>query len=162
MRRQRRVSRLPDRRNKVGLIAVVTGLVLAGLSAAISTPVHAATTGGTAAQPVSWTTWAEAGSSIIKVIQMVALVFGAYQFWAQRKERLAADATNDAQAQKDANYQAWQVVNAAQGKGGSGGRIDALADLARHRASARRQRYPRESFASPNSVSERYVARLSR
>ena len=34
-----------------------------------------------------------------------------------------------------ANYQAWQVVNAAQGKGGSGRRIDALADLARNRVS---------------------------
>src|SRR5438552_11527553 len=27
------------------------------------------------------------------------------------------------------HYQAWQVINTAQGKGGSGGRIDALAQL---------------------------------
>jgi hypothetical protein len=32
-------------------------------------------------------------------------------------------------ALKAAHYQAWAVVNSAQGKGGSGGRIDALQDL---------------------------------
>lgn len=32
----------------------------------------------------------------------------------------------------DSNYQAWQVINSAQGKGGSGGRIEALADLLRN------------------------------
>jgi len=32
----------------------------------------------------------------------------------------------------DSNYQAWQVINSAQGKGGSGGRIDALSDLLRN------------------------------
>lgn len=31
--------------------------------------------------------------------------------------------------QKERHYQAWQVINAAQGKPGSGGRIDALKDL---------------------------------
>jgi hypothetical protein len=35
-------------------------------------------------------------------------------------------------ARKAANYQAWSVVNTAQGKGGSGGRIDALQDLNRN------------------------------
>src|SRR2546425_6431596 len=33
--------------------------------------------------------------------------------------------------QKQKHYQAWQVVNTAQGKGGSGGRIEALQDLNR-------------------------------
>jgi uncharacterized protein YjbI with pentapeptide repeats len=36
------------------------------------------------------------------------------------------------QARKDSNYQAWQVINSAQGKGGSGGRPDALCDLNRN------------------------------
>jgi uncharacterized protein YjbI with pentapeptide repeats len=30
---------------------------------------------------------------------------------------------------KQKHYQAWQVINSAQGKGGSGGRIDALEEL---------------------------------
>src|ERR1700678_929950 len=30
------------------------------------------------------------------------------------------------------HYQAWQVINTAQGKGGSGGRIDALRELNQH------------------------------
>ena len=34
--------------------------------------------------------------------------------------------------ERPANYQAWQVVNSAQGKGGSGGRLDALQDLVRN------------------------------
>jgi hypothetical protein len=32
---------------------------------------------------------------------------------------------------KQKHYQAWQVINSAQGKGGSGGRIDALEELHR-------------------------------
>ena len=103
-------------------------------SAIISRPAAAAPLQMTSAAQAaaSWTTWLDAGNNFIKLIQMIAFVFGAYQFWKNRKERLAADVTNDMQARKDANYQAWQVVNAAQGKGGSGGRIDALADLARN------------------------------
>jgi hypothetical protein len=121
---------------KAGLVAFAAGPVLAALVAITATPLHAVTPQASpVVQSASWSTWIEAGSDFIKLIQMVAFVFGAYQFWANRKERLAADATSDVQARKDANYQAWQVVNAAQGKGGSGGRIDALADLARNRVS---------------------------
>src|SRR5262245_36878266 len=133
MRRRLHVHRTPDRRIKAGLAAMTAGLFLAALGAVTATPVDAIALQASAAAPAAgWTTWIEAGSNLIKLIQMVAFVFGAYQFWANRKERLAADATNEVQARKDANYQAWQVVNAAQGKGGSGGRIDALADLARN------------------------------
>jgi hypothetical protein len=49
--------------------------------------------------------------------------------WLGREERRAAEASSAALARKAANYQAWQVINSAQGKGGSGGRVDALADL---------------------------------
>src|SRR6202035_334355 len=33
--------------------------------------------------------------------------------------------------QKQKHYQAWQVINTAQGKGGNGGRIDALEELSK-------------------------------
>ena len=126
-----------DRRTRTGLVAVIVGGVLMVATAIISRPAAAAPSQvASAAQTAAGlTTWLDAGNNVIKVIQMIAFVFGAYQFWKTRKERLAADAINDLQARKDANYQAWQVVNAAQGKGGSGGRIDALADLARNRVS---------------------------
>lgn len=39
------------------------------------------------------------------------------------------------QSRIDSIYQAWQVINSAQGKGGSGGRIEALGDLLRHNVS---------------------------
>lgn len=64
--------------------------------------------------------------------ELLALVFAAYQLWARRSERRRAEAEAAVLALKAANYQAWSVVNSAQGKGGSGGRIDALQDLNRH------------------------------
>jgi hypothetical protein len=64
--------------------------------------------------------------------ELLALVFAAYQLWARRTERRRAEAESALLALKAANYQAWSVVNSAQGKGGSGGRIDALQDLNRH------------------------------
>jgi len=71
-------------------------------------------------------------ANLVKFWQIFVFVFGAYQFWANRRERLAADKVNNEQAIVDSNYQAWQVVNSAQGKGGSGGRIDALANLVKN------------------------------
>ena len=68
----------------------------------------------------------------VKIWQIIIFVFGAYQFWASRRERLASDKVREAQELLDSNYQAWLVVNSAQGKGGSGGRIDALTNLARN------------------------------
>ena len=64
--------------------------------------------------------------------ELLALLFAAYQLWARRGERRRAEAEVAALALKAANYQAWTVVNSAQGKGGSGGRIDALQDLNRN------------------------------
>ncbi len=64
--------------------------------------------------------------------ELLALVFAGYQLWARRGERRRAEAGAAVVAQKAANYQAWTVVNSAQGKGGSGGRIDALQDLTRN------------------------------
>lgn len=73
--------------------------------------------------------------NVVKLSQVVVFIFGAYQFWASRRERLAADKVREAQERLDSNYQAWLVVNSAQGKGGSGGRIDALANLVRQKQS---------------------------
>jgi len=64
--------------------------------------------------------------------ELAALLFAGYQLWARRGERRRAEAQAAIVSQKAANYQAWTVVNSAQGKGGSGGRIDALQDLSRN------------------------------
>ena len=64
--------------------------------------------------------------------ELLALLFAAYQLWARRSERRHAEAATAVLALKAANYQAWTVINSAQGKGGSGGRIDALRDLAQN------------------------------
>jgi hypothetical protein len=79
-----------------------------------------------------WTQWLQNAVNTIRLLEVTALGFGAYQFWANRNELRAAEAETARRARKDANYQAWQVINSAQGKGGSGGRVDALADLVRH------------------------------
>ena len=84
--------------------------------------------GGTSQVP-PWAFWLQqtwAGA------ELLALLFAAYQLWARRAERRLAEAEAAAVARKAANYQAWSVVNTAQGKGGSGGRIDALQDLNRN------------------------------
>lgn len=64
--------------------------------------------------------------------ELLALLFAAYQLWARRNERRRVEAEAAVLALKAANYQAWAVVNSAQGKGGSGGRVDALQDLNRN------------------------------
>jgi hypothetical protein len=79
-----------------------------------------------------WTQWLQNAVNVIRLLEVAALGFGAYQFWANRNELRAAEAEAVRRARKDANYQAWQVINSAQGKGGSGGRVDALADLVRN------------------------------
>jgi hypothetical protein len=68
-------------------------------------------------------------ANIIKILEGIVIGFGAFQIWVNRNERREAEARASALARKAANYQAWQVVNGAHGKGGSGGRIDALQDL---------------------------------
>jgi Pentapeptide repeats (8 copies) len=68
----------------------------------------------------------------IKIAEVLVVLWGARQLWLGRGERKAAEEAAASLARKAANYQAWQVVNTAQGKGGSGGRVDALQDLVRN------------------------------
>jgi hypothetical protein len=80
----------------------------------------------------AWTLWLQNFVNLMKVLELGTFTFSAYQFWAGRRERIAADKVAAVRGVIDSNYQAWQVINSAQGKGGSGGRIDALADLLRN------------------------------
>jgi hypothetical protein len=84
------------------------------------------------ADAAAWTMWLQNAVNTIRLFEVAALAFTAYQVLASRAERRDAEAEAARRARKDANYQAWQVINSAQGKGGSGGRIDALADLVRN------------------------------
>jgi hypothetical protein len=68
-------------------------------------------------------------ANLIKILEGLIIGFGAFQLWTSRKERREAEVKERALARKAANYQAWQVINGAFGKGGSGGRVDALQDL---------------------------------
>ena len=80
-------------------------------------------------------TWAFWLQQAWATASLAALLFAAYQLWARRGEQRKAEAEAAIMARKAANYEAWQVVNSAQGKGGSGGRIDALQDLNRNAVS---------------------------
>jgi hypothetical protein len=77
----------------------------------------------------TWAGWLSVLADGIKVFEACAVLFGVSQIWLGRGERRAAEAQAAILAHKAANFQAWQVINSAQGKGGSGGRVDALADL---------------------------------
>jgi hypothetical protein len=76
--------------------------------------------------------WLGIVANLIKIAEVVVVLWGARQVWLGRDERRRAEHEAALLARKAANYQAWQVVNTAQGKGGSGGRIDALQDLVRN------------------------------
>jgi hypothetical protein len=109
------------------------------LGAAVSVCTYALTRAaaaqGAAGAPTpgeDWHGWLQDLSNVGQLIQAAAFLFSAYQFWATRNERRQADAAAAIQARKDSNLQAWQVINSAQGKGGSGGRADALHDLVRN------------------------------
>jgi len=80
----------------------------------------------------TWPFWLTAAANTLIIVQILVVFAGVYQLWARREERRKAEAEAAVVALKAANYQAWQVVNSAQGKGGSGGRIDALQDLNRN------------------------------
>jgi Pentapeptide repeats (8 copies) len=71
-------------------------------------------------------------ANVIKIAEVLVVLWGARQLWLGRGERQQAEREAAEIARKAANYQAWQVVNTAQGKGGSGGRVDALQDLVRN------------------------------
>ena len=64
---------------------------------------------------------------LVKLVANLSIVSAAITYvlsGAQRNQALQ-------EQRKAKHYQAWQVINLAQGKGGSGGRIDALQDLNR-------------------------------
>ncbi len=107
------------------------GILTLGIGAAIglTTPLLAAQTSAPRGGVVGWADWLQVIVNLMKVIELAAFVFSAYHFWAGRRERRASDTETARQAKIDASYQAWQVINSAQGKGGSGGRIEALRDL---------------------------------
>jgi hypothetical protein len=124
---------LPRLSRSAGLFLAAIILLGAGLRRTIPQrgPAPSASENTNAARPQipRWAFWLQqswAGA------ELLALLFAAYQLWARRNERRRVEATAAALALKAANYQAWTVVNSAQGKGGSGGRIDALQDLNRN------------------------------
>ena len=100
----------------------------------VATAVHAQSF-SVQAVGAAWTDWLQVFVNLTKVVETVAFVFSGYQFWAGRRERKVADVEAAEQARIDSIYQAWQVINSAQGKGGSGGRVEALGDLLRNRIS---------------------------
>ncbi|WP_158942188.1 pentapeptide repeat-containing protein [Granulicella sp. S190] len=70
---------------------------------------------------LSWVAWALGNWALLDVLEnlgtfsvLIAVIF----YFSDRGNR-----------QKQRHYQAWQVINTAQGKGGSGGRIEAMQEL---------------------------------
>lgn len=59
---------------------------------------------------MTWVQWLQNIVNLMKLVELGAFIFSAYQFWAGRRDRI------------DANDHAWQVINSAQGKWGNGGR----------------------------------------
>ena len=69
----------------------------------------------------SWAAWFLGRSVLLEVLEYcgtLSILVGVIFYFAGAKDRL-----------EQKHYQAWQVINTAQGKGGSGGRIDALQEL---------------------------------
>ena len=55
---------------------------------------------------------------VLEYLGILSVLFGVIFYYSEAGDR-----------QKQKHYQAWQVINTAQGKGGSGGRIEALQEL---------------------------------
>jgi hypothetical protein len=80
--------------------------------------------------PLQWVEWAcrwlvywLSGWAFLEVLEYVgtlSVFFAVISYFAESGDRI-----------KQKHYQAWQVINTAQGKGGAGGRIDALEELDR-------------------------------
>jgi hypothetical protein len=78
--------------------------------------------------PLHWLEWAcrwmvywLSGWAFLEVLEYVgtlSIFFAVISYFAESGDRI-----------KQKHYQAWQVINTAQGKGGAGGRIDALEEL---------------------------------
>lgn len=58
--------------------------------------------------------------AIFQILGLIAIFIAAFSFWQEAKDQ-----------RKIRHYRAWQVINLAQGKGGAGGRIQALEELNR-------------------------------
>src|SRR6266478_3932750 len=70
-----------------------------------------------------WLAYLLSGWAFLEVLEYfgtLSLLVAAVSYFGESKDRM-----------KQKHYQAWQVINSAQGKGGSGGRIDALEELHR-------------------------------
>src|SRR5215831_2737687 len=70
-----------------------------------------------------WLAYLLSGWAFLEVLEYfgtLSLLVAAVSYFGESKDRM-----------KQKHYQAWQVINTAQGKGGSGGRIDALEELLR-------------------------------
>jgi len=119
---------LQSRSQRRALLGVGVALAIVLVRRAVLAEAAAAPTPGA----LTWSDWLADFGNAGQILEAVALLFSAYQFWASRNERRVADEAAAVQARKDSNYQAWQVINSAQGKGGSGGRPDALRDLNRN------------------------------
>lgn len=68
-----------------------------------------------------WTAYALSRWSFLEVLEYLgslSILVGIIFYFSERGDRI-----------KQRHYQAWQVINTAQGKGGSGGRIEALQEL---------------------------------
>jgi uncharacterized protein YjbI with pentapeptide repeats len=71
----------------------------------------------------SWLAYWLSGWAFLEVLESfgtLSLLIAVASYFGESKDRI-----------KQKHYQAWQVINSAQGKGGSGGRIDALEELHR-------------------------------
>lgn len=110
-------------RTSAGILALLIGLTFAIAHPLLAQPAAAVGSRGVAAY------WLALLANLVNVAEGGAFIFGAYQFWMGRRERNVADAEAARRAVIDSNYRAWQVINSAQGKGGSGGRIEGLEAL---------------------------------
>lgn len=76
---------------------------------------------------VDWAVYRLGSWSVVELLEYLgsfSILFAAIVYFAGTSDRL-----------KQKHYQAWQVINTAEGKGGNGGRIDALQELNRDRVS---------------------------
>jgi hypothetical protein len=76
---------------------------------------------------VDWAAYCLGSWSVVELLEYLgsfSILFAAILYFAGASDRL-----------KQKHYQAWQVINTAEGKGGSGGRIDALQELNSDRVS---------------------------
>lgn len=69
-------------------------------------------------QWLAWLLGRWAFLEVLEYLSALSVLFGVFFYYSEAGDR-----------KKQKHYQAWQVINTAQGKGGSGGRIEALQEL---------------------------------